>query len=115
MGSRLPSIEGEHAVIEELNIDQQRGVLNLRLSSGASPALSHAALRMACRCAPCEAGRRLGHPPVAEQSVRITGCEPIGQQALRFHFSDGHDRGIFPLVYLEELAGRGVDPYAEET
>lgn len=90
-------------MIEELNVDAARGLLTLRLSSGASPALSHSTLRAACRCAYCEAGRRLGNPPASPDDLRIVDFEPIGH-AIRFRFSDGHDRGIFPLVYLEELA-----------
>lgn len=91
-------------MIEELLIDETQGLLTLRMDSGASPALSHAALRAACRCAHCEAGRRLGNPPQAAQDLRIVGFEPMGFNAIQFRFSDGHDRGIFPLAYLEELA-----------
>ena len=42
-------------------------------------------------------------PPVAD-GLTITAVEPIGHYALRLSFSDGHDRGIFPWSYLQELA-----------
>ncbi len=58
-------------MIAELNVDADRGLLTLRLSSGASPALTHAALRAACRCAYCDAGRRLGNPPTSTDDLRI--------------------------------------------
>jgi DUF971 family protein len=30
---------------------------------------------------------------------------PIGRYAIQLHFSDGHDRGIYPWAYLRELSG----------
>lgn len=41
-------------------------------------------------------------PPACD--LTITAIEPIGNYALRLVFSDGHDRGIFPFVYLTEIA-----------
>lgn len=90
-------------MIDELQIDEAGGRLTLLTTAGASHQLSHAALRRACRCAPCEAGRRLGYPPDVTEDVRIVRWEMQGLQAIRFFFSDGHDRGIYPFRYLVEL------------
>jgi DUF971 family protein len=41
---------------------------------------------------------------VVEADLRLAAAEPIGNYALRLFFSDGHDRGIYPWIYLRELA-----------
>lgn len=35
--------------------------------------------------------------------VGITRLEPVGNYAVRIHFDDGHDTGIFSWSYLREL------------
>jgi DUF971 family protein len=40
--------------------------------------------------------------------LTITKVEPIGNYAVRLAFSDGHDRGIFPWAYLNEIAAAGA-------
>ena len=50
-----------------------------------------------------------GHTPdqaklqVGKRDVEIEQIEPIGNYALRFVFSDGHDSGIYSWEYLEEI------------
>lgn len=56
-------------------------------------------LRAACRCGGCRA-----HPVVEEQDVQLVDAQPVGHYALNLVFSDGHDRGIYPWVWLRELA-----------
>lgn len=75
------------------------------LWGGARATLAHRALRLGCRCADCESGRRQGRSlaPVPED-VEVTRIEFVGESGLRLYFSDGHDRGIFPWVYLYRLA-----------
>lgn len=72
--------------------------------------LSHADLRRHCKCAACEQMRRTGQTPVLRDDVSITEVSAVGAAALRLHFSDGHDRGIFPFVYLRQLGELGHKP-----
>lgn len=50
-----------------------------------------------------------GHGPGQEvlqtgkRMVGITAIEPVGNYALQFTFSDGHDSGIYSWSYLHEL------------
>jgi len=50
-----------------------------------------------------------GHGPGQEvlqcgkRMVTITAIEPVGNYALQFTFSDGHDSGIFAWHYLDTL------------
>lgn len=83
---------------------QASGQLELTWPDGTGFTLTHAALRQACRCAACEQLRRRG-PGVAEadEALRLVHIEPVGEQGLNLHFSDGHDRGIYPWAYLRQL------------
>lgn len=70
-----------------------------------SVTLSAKSLRGACRCAECEAARRAGRI-MESGAVSLSGCVPIGHYAVRLHFGDGHDRGIYPWSYLRDLSLR---------
>ena len=92
----LPS----HVVIHQLS---RR--LELRWPSGYGISLGHARLRSACKCAWCEGQRRRTHRDVpCDADVVLQGVTPVGEQGLQLHFSDGHDRGIYPWSYLQALA-----------
>jgi len=41
---------------------------------------------------------------VGKKEVRITKLEPIGNYALKIHFDDGHDSGLYDWNYLHTLA-----------
>lgn len=51
-----------------------------------------------------------GHHPsqkklvTGKQNVQITQIEPQGHYAIKIHFSDGHNTGIYTWDYLQELA-----------
>jgi DUF971 family protein len=70
---------------------------------GESAAYGAAALRRACRCAPCLAARLRGAPAAVEAGVTLVDARPVGHYALQLVFSDGHDRGIYPWAYLAAL------------
>jgi DUF971 family protein len=67
--------------------------------------LSHKVLRQSCRCSVCESGRRKLRAviPVASD-VALIEIEVLGSTGMRFYFSDGHDRGIYPWTYLRQMA-----------
>jgi len=73
---------------------------------GAVSRLGAEALRRASRAASEIRRQADGMELAIEPDLRVEGIEPIGNYALRLFFSDGHDRGIFPWVYLRELADR---------
>ncbi|WP_341679144.1 DUF971 domain-containing protein [Niveibacterium sp. SC-1] len=64
-----------------------------------SQRLSADALRRACRCADCLAGRSA---PSATQT-HLREARPVGHYALQLCFDDGHERGIYPWPYLAAL------------
>ncbi len=44
-----------------------------------------------------------GKLELAKESVRVTQVEPIGVYAVRLHFDDGHNTGLYSWDYLREL------------
>lgn len=66
-------------------------------------------LRLECPCAECVdeiTGERRLDPRSVPEDVRIKHWEPVGQYAVRFVFSDGHDTGIYTFEKLSRIAGR---------
>ena len=61
-------------------------------------------LRLACKCAHCTRARFDGRFPERFPGIAITGIGDLGY-GLNISFSDGHDRGIYPKIYLLSLAG----------
>ena len=51
-----------------------------------------------------------GHHPsqavlqIGKENVNILKISPIGQYAIKLHFSDGHDTGLYSWAYLYKLA-----------
>lgn len=70
---------------------------------------SHAWLRSICPCAFCRADRLRGRSVGSSAGIHVTGWQSMGY-GLQLRFSDGHDRGIFPWVFLTELESGGTPP-----
>jgi len=64
-------------------------------------------LRAACRCAQCRMQkiRAESSDENHHAGVTVTAVSSMGY-GLQLHFSDGHDRGIYPWAYLLEISGR---------
>ncbi len=86
-------------------LHQRSRRLELRWADGCRLMLGHARLRCACRCAWCEGHRRRAPDEVVagDPDVQITSITPVGTVGLQLHFSDGHDRGVYPWSYLQSL------------
>lgn len=93
------------AVPEEIRLSAGRDELVLTWEDGVPRAFPASALRAACRCAWCTRARAEERLPHAFPGIAITSLSPIADYALNLHFSDGHERGIYPFSYLRALAG----------
>lgn len=49
-------------------------------------------------------GKEGGTLPIGKQHVRVVKIEKAGNYALRLHFDDDHDSGIFTWTYFQQLA-----------
>ena len=66
-----------------------------------------AQLRRACPCAGCVnewTGEKILKPDDVTENLSFSSIAIVGRYALNFHFSDGHDTGIFSFQYLRNLA-----------
>ena len=88
----------------ELRVSTDRHRLVVTFSDGASFDLSAEMLRVLSPSAEVQ-----GHSPdeavlqVGKRLVDITGVQVVGNYAIQFTFSDGHDSGIYSWDYLEKL------------
>lgn len=87
----------------ELRVPATRDSLRVTYEDGAEIVLAAEYLRVFTPSA-----ERVGHGARqvigGKDGVTITALTPVGRYAVRIHFSDGHDTGIFPLTSLAELA-----------
>jgi DUF971 family protein len=87
-------------------IEESDTELSIRWSDGGQSRYTAAALRRACPCAGCVnewTGEKMLDPSAVPEDVTITSTSVVGRYALNFHFSDGHDTGIFSFSYLHSL------------
>lgn len=64
-------------------------------------------LRLACPCASCIeefTGRKLLKDSDVPEDVHPLAITPVGQYAIKVHWSDGHASGIYTWEKLDELA-----------
>ena len=67
------------------------------------------ALRKQCPCAACrtERDKKSSNPLTIlkfdPSDIRVTSAKLVGNYAIQFHWSDGHDTGIFDFRFLYDL------------
>jgi DUF971 family protein len=63
-------------------------------------------LRRSCPCAGCVdewTGKKTLEDRSVPEDLTFKHTSIVGRYALNFHFSDGHDTGIFSFKYLRDL------------
>ncbi|MES0808570.1 DUF971 domain-containing protein [Roseibium sp. SCPC15] len=89
----------------ELRVSQDKKTLTIAFNNGERHDLSAEYLRV---CSPSAEVK--GHNPSQKQTVpgkrnvEIMKIEPVGNYAVRIHFDDMHNSGIFSWTYFFELA-----------
>lgn len=92
----------------EIALTEDHTVLAVTWDDGETSRLDAVTLRRASRAASEIRRQAEGVALTLPPALCVQGAEPIGNYALRLFFSDGHDRGIYPWVYLRELAGQAA-------
>lgn len=59
-------------------------------------------LRSNCRCAECRYAVLTENKNNHADTVTILAASPLGY-GVQLHFSDGHNRGVFPWPYLADI------------
>lgn len=88
----------------KIRLRKQSRELVVEWPDGAEHALGFEYLRISSPSAEVQ-----GHGPdqavlqTGKRDVRIVRIDPVGQYALRLHFSDGHASGLYSWRFLREL------------
>jgi len=82
------------------------GNITIRWSDQHASRYSARDLRLACRCAACVdewTHESLIKPDLVSRTITAKGIQVMGQYALHFTWSDGHNTGIYTYDYLREV------------
>lgn len=97
-----------------INLHQKSRVLGIDFDDGAHFELSCEFLRVYSPSADVR-----GHGPgqgvlqIGKENVSIKEIEPIGNYAIKLHFDDGHNTGIYSWSYLYDM-GNNKDHYWQD-
>ncbi|HTR66356.1 MAG TPA: DUF971 domain-containing protein [Terriglobales bacterium] len=108
----MPAVADPKSV--KVNLTTGTGV-DIQWKDGHSSHYSFAFLRDACPCALCneereKAGRAPGEAPhtvpaalpMFKPAMKPDSAEGVGKYAIKFHWNDGHDLGIYSWNFLRE-------------
>ena len=87
-------------------IEESDSEVSIKWSDDAETRYSAPQLRRICPCASCVnewTGEKILQSSQVPDDLKFNHISIVGRYALNFHFSDGHDTGIFSFKYLREL------------
>lgn len=87
--------------------------LRIEWDDGVAMRYNTAALRRKCPCASCIhewTGEQILDPLSVIETVKPLRIEPVGRYALRFHWSDRHDTGLYTFDLLRSLGDPEKSP-----
>ena len=90
-------------------IEENDSEVSIRWSDDVETRYTAAGLRRACPCAGCVnewTGEKMLDETSIPDDTSFRHISIVGRYALNFHFSDGHDSGIFSFDYLRKVSGQ---------
>lgn len=88
-------------------IEESDSAVSIKWSDDAENRYDAVQLRRACPCAGCinewTGEKQLDDAKIPE-GLTFGHISIVGRYALNFHFSDGHDTGIFSFAFLRKLS-----------
>jgi DUF971 family protein len=88
-------------------VEESDKALTINWSDGAETRYSAAQLRRNCPCAGCIdewTGKKVLRDESIPDDIAFDHISIVGRYALNFHFTDGHDTGIFSFDFLRRLS-----------
>jgi DUF971 family protein len=88
-------------------IEESDSELSIAWSDDSESRYNAAELRRACPCAGCIdewTGKKTLKDESISDDVSFSHISIVGRYALNFHFSDGHESGIYTFAMLRKLA-----------
>ena len=89
-------------------IEESDSELSISWSDEAETKYNAADLRRSCPCAGCInewTGEKMLKAENIADDLSFSSISIVGRYALNFHFSDGHETGIYSFDYLRKLSG----------
>ncbi|MGE3467529.1 MAG: DUF971 domain-containing protein [Pyrinomonadaceae bacterium] len=87
-------------------IEESDSEVSIKWSDDTETSYTAPQLRRACPCASCInewTGEKILDEGRIPDDLTFSTISIVGRYALNFHFSDGHDTGIFSFKYLREM------------
>ena len=87
-------------------IEESDSALSINWSDDAETFYNASQLRRACPCASCVnewTGEKVLKDENVPEDLSFSRITVVGRYALNFHFSDGHDTGIYSFDFLRKL------------
>ena len=89
-------------------IEESDSELTINWSDNSETHYQAAHLRRSCPCAMCInewTGEKILSDESIAEDVHFTHISIVGRYALNFHFSDGHETGIYSFAMLRRMGG----------
>ena len=87
-------------------IEESDSEISINWSDDTETKFNATDLRRSCPCAGCInewTGEKILKADLVKNDLSFSSISIVGRYALNFHFSDGHDTGIYSFQYLMEL------------
>ncbi len=88
-------------------IEESDSELSIKWSDDSETSYKAADLRRVCPCATCRdewTGEKILDASNIPDDISFGHISIVGRYALNFHFSDGHETGIYSFAYLRGLS-----------
>ncbi|MDQ6788819.1 MAG: DUF971 domain-containing protein [Acidobacteriota bacterium] len=88
-------------------IEENDSEISISWSNKAESRYNASQLRKACPCAGCVnewTGEKMLDEKNISEDLSFSHITVVGRYALNFHFSDGHDTGIYSFEYLRKMS-----------
>lgn len=98
---------------ENIAVDRSARSFVIDWPGGRTDRIAFVDLRRDCPCAACVSeltGQRLLNPDTVSESIEPTAVDLAGNYALRIHWSDGHNTGLFTWPHLQRLGEQLAGP-----
>lgn len=96
-------------MIEPTQITEEtESTISIKWSDDSETAYDAPTLRRQCPCASCVnewTGQKILEDKNVPDDLSFSHISIVGRYALNFHFSDGHDTGIFSFDLLRRMSG----------
>jgi len=87
-------------------VEESDSELTIAWSDDSETKYTAAALRRACPCAACInewTGEKMLSDESISEDIHFAHISIVGRYALNFHYSDGHETGIYTFAMLRRL------------